>query len=321
MLSSYTLIEILGQGGMGTVYRAHHQGLGIDVAIKFYNKATLGELGLEALASEARVLSSICHKNVARVYDYFEDQSNGYLVLELISGVTLQDYVEKRGACPFLEAKPLLESLFETISFLHKHNPPIIVRDIKPENVMVVSPREVKLIDFGLARVFDSTTNTKTSLKGFGSEGFAPIEQYGSGPTSPASDVYSACATAIYLLSGQRPPGAVDRVSQGVSLPPLAALNVSVPGDVCSALMQGASIHPHDRLGLEEILGLFVSNQTTAFGSKAPVKSADLPSVKTVFSAVRKAPVVNVVMAVTVFFVVMMGMTIVAMFLSSLVAE
>ncbi|MGE5458897.1 MAG: protein kinase domain-containing protein, partial [Methanobacterium sp.] len=120
-----------------------------------------------------------------------------------IEGHTLKEEVQKRGQIPEAEVINWAIQLCDILSFLHKRNPPIIFRDLKPDNIMLTPDGQIKLIDFGIARHFQKGNTADTTA--YGSTGFAPPEQYGENQTDPRSDIYALGATLHYLLTGIDP--------------------------------------------------------------------------------------------------------------------
>ena len=220
----YRIDSILGQGGMGAVYLAHQEALSKRVAIKEMELRGLSESELRAAVkqfqSEATFLANLDHPNLVQVTDFFVEEDKHYLVMAYVSGQTLQQKLRVRGK-PF-SLQQVLEyarPLCDVLTYLHSQNPPILFRDLKPSNIMVEDSGRLKLIDFGIARTSSDGERTSTFLKGTGTSGFSPIEQYGGHQsTDHRSDIYSLGATIYQLVTGQVPPDAVSRISQGAQV-------------------------------------------------------------------------------------------------------
>lgn len=221
----YRIERVLGKGGMGAVYLGVMESLGgKKFAIKemeFSGDADrTSEQALAQFRKEAGFLANLNHPNLVRVTDFFAEGEKHYLVMEFVEGETLQERLQ-RLQTPFgwEEMKPRVEELLEVLDYLHTQNPPIIFRDLKPSNIMIDNSGRLKLIDFGIARTAQPGQETSTFLKGTGTSGFSPIEQYGMGETTDQrSDIYSFGATVYYLMTGKVPTDAVQRVpSSGVS--------------------------------------------------------------------------------------------------------
>ena len=212
----YRVVRLLGAGGFGAVYEAtdeHFQARRV-VAIKEMSDTHLSSLervqALQDFQHEADLLVPLNHPNLPHVSDFFEEANKAYLVMEYIEGKTL-DKVQRAVGGPLDEKRVMgwALQLCEVLNYLHSRRPPIIFRDLKPSNVMLTEDEQIKLIDFGIARVFKSTAhNDTTSL---GSQGYAPLEQYGRGQSDPRSDIYGLGATLYALLTGVRPQDARTR--------------------------------------------------------------------------------------------------------------
>ncbi len=207
----YQVLEVLGGGGMGAVYRAEDlEEKGRTVAVKsvktrFANAEEKTQV-LEQFKTEARILSKLNHPNLPRVTDYFSDKSHHYLVMEYVKGDTLEKLLEKQGSKPLSEIKVLNwgVQLCRVLYFLSIQRPkPIVFRDLKPANIMVTPQGRIKLIDFGIARFFKEEKDQDTYI--FGTPGYAAPEQYGTGQTDTRSDIFSLGATLHHCLTGADP--------------------------------------------------------------------------------------------------------------------
>jgi serine/threonine protein kinase len=151
-LAHYEITSLLGKGGMGEVYRAKDQKLGRDVAIKVLPEEFAKDADRVArFQREAKLLASLNHPNIAAIYGLEESDGTHFLVLELIEGVTLADRI-KRGPVPAEESLKLALQIAETLEAAHEKG--VIHRDLKPANIKVTPDGKVKVLDFGLAKVF-----------------------------------------------------------------------------------------------------------------------------------------------------------------------
>jgi len=205
----YRILEILGSGGMSTVYKA--QDLRFPhvarlCAIKEMNNSALDpRLRQQALANferEAGLLATLSHPAIPQVYDYFTEGEHSYLVMEFIPGKDLEALLEEMEGFPTEEqVVQWALQICEVLSYLHNHRPhPVVFRDLKPSNIMIDDQGRVRLVDFGIAKVF------QTSRRGtmVGTEGYAPPEQY-RGIAGPRGDIYALGATLHHLLTKQDP--------------------------------------------------------------------------------------------------------------------
>ncbi|MBV9019963.1 MAG: serine/threonine protein kinase, partial [Ktedonobacteraceae bacterium] len=178
----YLILRTLGQGGMGAVYQAKDMKRQTICAIKEMSLSMVPpqERGqaVQNFKVEAKMLWGLNHANLPAFTGFFSESSRYFMVMEYIDGFTLEDLLERNGA-PFPERRVLgwARQLCDVLEYLHSQNPPIIFRDMKPGNVMLTRDGRIKLIDFGIARFFRSTSPQDTQL--LGTPGFAPPEQYG----------------------------------------------------------------------------------------------------------------------------------------------
>lgn len=206
----YLIVELSGRGGMSAVYRALDTRVGNRcVAIKEMSQGQLSDQGLadatERFQLEAKLLGSLQHPNLPRIYDAFCEQGRSYLVMEYVEGKTLLQMLSENDMrpIPIAQVVAYARQLCEILAYLHQQHPPIIFRDLKPSNVMVTETGHIYLIDFGIARLFKEGQQQDTVL--FGSPGYAPPEQHGIAQTNQRSDLYALGATLHYCLTGRDP--------------------------------------------------------------------------------------------------------------------
>jgi serine/threonine protein kinase len=223
----YRILRVIGGGGMGAVYKAEDTQDGSrQVAVKEMRtdldmqsaRPPAGDAEeerarereerrqlLEAFRREAQILSDLRHPNLPRVTDFFTEGGRPYLVMELIPGESLEKRIDRQRGQPLDETEVLQYGIqvAHVLEFLHTQDPPIIFRDVKPANIMVMPNGQAKLIDFGIARTYKEGKRRDTMS--MGTAAYAPFEQFGKGQTDARSDVYSLAATLYHLLTG-RPP-------------------------------------------------------------------------------------------------------------------
>jgi serine/threonine protein kinase len=205
----YAIQEVIGIGGMGSVYRArdmHFPNVTKLVAVKeMINTAPdplVRETIIQNFEREANLLATLHHPSIPRIYDYFSVESRSYLVLEFIHGKDMEAIINDVNN--FLPEHQILTwgvELCDVLDYLHKHKPdPIIFRDMKPSNVMINHNGDVMLVDFGIAKTFQS------GIKGtmIGTEGYSPPEQY-RGEATPSADIYALGATLHHALTRRDP--------------------------------------------------------------------------------------------------------------------
>jgi len=212
----YRIVQLIGEGGFGAVYKANDERFQATrvVALKEMSDANLGsserEMALTDFRREANLLVQLNHPNLPQVSDFFEEGGKTYLVMEFIEGKTLERVLEDaRGPLDEALVMGWALQLCSVLHYLHSRLQPIVFRDMKPSNVMVTGDNQLKLIDFGIARVFKASATKDTTL--LGSQGYAPLEQYGRGQSDPRSDIYALGATLYHLLTGNVPADAPSR--------------------------------------------------------------------------------------------------------------
>lgn len=208
----YRIDGLLGQGGMGAVYRAWDDRLNVPVALKEMtpqpglDSHTLTQLR-QQFQQEANVLARLDHPHLVRVIDFFAGESNAYLVMDFIEGESLVDRIEQEGALLEDQVLAWADQLLDALEYCHGQG--AIHRDVKPHNVIIRPDGRAVLVDFGLVKLWDpSDPRTRTAMRGMGTPEYAPPEQYdlAAGHTDPRSDVYSVGATLYHALTGQAPP-------------------------------------------------------------------------------------------------------------------
>lgn len=274
----YRIDQVISQGGFGRVYRAWDLRLNNPCAIK---ESLLESPAMARLFThEAMLLARLNHPNLPRVYDSFDLPGVGqYLVMEFIEGRDLGEMIEAaNGALPYDEALTWIDQVLDALVFLHSRTPAIIHRDVKPDNIKINQDGRAILVDFGIAKVFDPQLHTHTSQRAL-SPGYAPLEQYGAGPTDARSDIYSAGATLYAMLTGQHPTESVRR-AQGVSLPSAASLNPIIPGEVDAVLVRALEMQPGSRFqsAAEFRAALSTSRDRTLPGPRPMVPWQDKPA-------------------------------------------
>jgi len=237
----YIIEAVLGQGGMGQVFLATHTTLSIPFALKqgridepipdvvskeldhiLHSESSIhrssspqmtesdfptsGGSQTDRFLREALLLTRLQHTALPALYDYFIEDGYWYLVMDYIPGLTLSAYMHKYAPLPPLEALNYTMQLCDVLEYLHKQDPPVVFRDLKPSNIILTPDGHIMLVDFGIARYFKAGQMNDTTE--FGSPGYAPPEQYqGGSQTDGRSDLYSLGVILHEMLSGKRPLG------------------------------------------------------------------------------------------------------------------
>ena len=241
----YRIVEILGQGGMGSVYRAVDENLGVDVAVK-ENLFTTDEYARQ-FRLEAVILANLRHPNLPRVTDHFVIGDQGqYLVMDYIEGEDLRQRMERMGNITEDEAILLGASMCDALMYLHTRKPPILHRDIKPGNVKITPEGHIFLVDFGLAKVLHGSQATTTGARAM-TPGYSPPEQYGTARTDPRTDIYSLGATLYAALTGIIPEDGLARAMDNTQLTPLRKRNSKISRRLAAAIEKAMGVDPADR--------------------------------------------------------------------------
>jgi hypothetical protein len=239
----YRIEALLGQGGMGAVYRGTDETFGAPVAIKENRRYT--PESEKQFAREAGLLHRLRHPNLPRVTDYFAIPGSGqYLVMDYVEGEDLKQMLAQRGPIAEGQAVAWIGKVLEALEFLHSQA--IIHRDVKPANVKITPEGQVYLVDFGLAKTYDPEQMTTMGARGV-TPGYAPPEQYGMGRTDARADIYSAAATLYALLAGQPPADALECLTGLTQLVPPSQLGAAVSPGTEAAVLRAMQPRPADR--------------------------------------------------------------------------
>ena len=245
----YEILEVIGTGGMAVVYKARCHRLNRLVAIKILKDDYLqDEEFRRRFHSESQAVAMLSHPNIVSVYDVSSSVSADYIVMELIDGITLKQYMEKKGVLNWKETLHFAIQIGKALE--HAHSRGIVHRDIKPHNVMVLKNGSVKVTDFGIARVMSqSNTLTKEAL---GSVHYISPEQAKGGRVDSRSDIYSLGIVMYEMMSG-RPPYdgespvavAIKHINGGAAMP--STLNPNIPGGLEQIIMHAMAVDPGER--------------------------------------------------------------------------
>ena len=198
----YEILEQIGNGGMSDVYKAKCHKLNRYVAIKVLKPEFSQDTSfVSKFRVEAQSAAGLSHPNVVNVYDVGEENGIHYIVMELVEGITLKKYIEKRGKLPYKEAVSIAIQVANGMEAAHKHH--IVHRDIKPQNIIISKEGKVKVTDFGIAKA--ATSSTINSSAAMGSVHYMSPEQARGGYSDERSDIYSFGITLYEMLTGKVP--------------------------------------------------------------------------------------------------------------------
>jgi serine/threonine-protein kinase len=280
----YQLIELLGEGGMGAVWRARSLTLDVEMAVKLVRRCAGVPNAGERLLREARVAARVRHPSAVRVLDFCHtDSGDPFLVMELLAGRTLARALAEDGPLPPLRAVQLLLPVIGALAAAHREG--IVHRDVKPANVMLVeAERRVipKLVDFGIAGVAPSAWSSKLASYGMlvGSPAYmAPEQARGVPNVDPRTDVWAICTVLYEAISGERPfggEGRADLVREILTARPRRPEVLAGYPGLWSLLERGLAKAPEDRWPTMEALGAALSAWALARGATCDATGATL---------------------------------------------
>jgi len=204
-IGKYRLTRLLGEGGMASVYEGTHEKLGTRVAIKILNPIlTANKQIRQRFENEARFMASLNHPNITKVLDYNELPDMLAIVMELLEGEDLSSLIKTKGALPPEQTITIFSQIFD--AFQYAHSKGIVHRDIKPSNIFLVAGNQVKILDFGIAKILgtgDDFTVTGTQI---GTPVYMSPEQVKAEKNiDHRSDIYSLGVTLFFTLNGKPP--------------------------------------------------------------------------------------------------------------------
>ena len=245
----YEILEVIGAGGMAVVYKARCHRLNRLVAVKILKDDNLDDEDFRRrFHAESQAVAMLSHPNIVSVYDVSTSVMADYIVMELIEGITLKQYMEKKGVLNWKETLHFAMQIAKALE--HAHSKGIVHRDIKPHNVMVLKNGSVKVMDFGIARLISrGNTLTKEAL---GSVHYISPEQARGGRVDDRSDIYSLGVVMYEMMAG-RPPYdgespvsvAIQHINGGAALP--SVLNPNIPGGLEQIIMKAMAHNVSDR--------------------------------------------------------------------------
>ena len=291
----YLVGKVLGEGGFGITYIAIDLNLNMPVAIKEYypngfvsrdttmlnnnvtkyqgEKLEFFEKGIDRFLTEARSIAQFYQTSgIAKVIDFFKENDTAYIVMEYVDGITLKQYLKDKGGKLDIDTvlaliKPVITSLEEV------HKAGLIHRDISPDNIMINSKGDLKLLDFGAARKYEDSENKSLSI--MLKPGYAPEEQYRTrGVQGPFTDVYALCATMYKMITGKTPPESLERRAEDTIAWP-SSLGIVIPENIESTLKKGMEILSKDRIqDMSELAGCLYYGKEVKKSDITPVSAS-----------------------------------------------
>lgn len=222
----YEILEVIGSGGMAVVYKALCHRLNRYVAVKVLKDEFACDSDFrEHFRAESQAVAMLSHPNIVSVYDFSRDSDCQYIVMELLEGITLKQYMQKKGALSWKEALHFATQIARALS--HAHSKGIVHRDIKPQNIMVVKDGSIKVADFGIAHLQnESSCETPETM---GSIHYISPEQVHGDPVDARADIYSLGVVMYEMLTGRLP-------YEGDTVEAIAVMHfgqmLTLPGDI-----------------------------------------------------------------------------------------
>src|SRR5947209_1269060 len=249
-IGEYHIVDFLGAGGMGEVYRAMHSKIGRIAAVKVLTQATQSSGFVERFFNEARIQASLQHPNIATLYDFMEVGGQPCIIMEYIDGETISERISAYGApLPLSETVYVFEKVCEAIDYIHRHG--IIHRDIKSNNIKISSQGQVKLLDFGIAKGQTSQQLTQVGSV-IGTLQYLAPELIRGGTADERGDIWALGVLLYEMITGRVPFDATtvgdlcDRIDR-VDYAPPAQLNPSVPRDAARIIARCLKKNPAER--------------------------------------------------------------------------
>ncbi len=245
----YEILEIIGSGGMAVVYKARCHRLNRLVAIKILKDENLEDEDFcRRFHAESQAVAMLSHPNIVSVYDVSSTEDQDYIVMELIDGITLKQYMEKKGVLNWRETVHFATHIARALE--HAHSRGLVHRDIKPHNVMVLKNGSVKVADFGIARMMENNnTMTKEAL---GSVHYISPEQARGGRVDNRSDLYSLGVVMYEMITGKTPYDgespvavAIQHINGGAPRP--STINPAIPKGLEQIIMKAMAHDLQDR--------------------------------------------------------------------------
>jgi serine/threonine protein kinase len=262
LIDHYRVLELIGRGAMGVVYKALDVNLDRQVAIKVMSAEARNDPDfVERFRQEARMQGALNHPNVAMLFDYFVHDGAPVAVMEFIDGESLEQLIRRRGAIPVRESIPIFKQALRGVAAAHRAG--IVHRDLKPSNLMVTRDDTVKVMDFGIAKRQGAPGATKVSSTSIGSPLYMAPEQILGRAVDCRTDVYALGLTLYELLSGQKPFNPRGKAEYMVlnahvnDLPePPTVYRYGIPQPIVDAVMRSLAKDPNERFqSAEEFMG------------------------------------------------------------------
>lgn len=251
-IDSYQILEVIGRGGMGVVYKALDTALDKHVALKMMDPRLAEDASfLKRFRSEARALARLENPNIVNVYALRETEFGIFIVMEYVSGITLADKISRGGPLLWRKALPIFRQLLSGLG--HAHEAGVLHRDIKPRNILITPENQVKIMDFGLAKILQSSDVTVTQTRAGTLYYMSPEQVKGLSKVDNRSDLYSLGMTFYEVLTGKVPFNRDDpelKILETIvkqKLPPPTQYVPEIPADLSAIIMKCLEKEPDKR--------------------------------------------------------------------------
>ncbi len=258
-IGKYTVLDVIGTGGMGIVYRAHDPAIGRTVAIKMLRQADAsGGIFDRFFSREMKSTGNLHHRNIVTVYDSGEQDGNPYLVMEFLEGEPTSKLIAERRQLPLVEKLDLVIQVCDGLQYAHDRN--VIHRDIKPANVILLGDGTAKIVDFGVARIAGGESSIVQTGQLVGSLSYMSPEQINSIPIDARSDVFSTGVMLFELLTYELPFKGNDAASTFVKIlreepTPLSHFSQDFPPGLQPVIAKALAKNLNDRYQTAEEFG------------------------------------------------------------------
>ncbi|MDT5269805.1 MAG: eukaryotic-like serine/threonine-protein kinase [Acidobacteriota bacterium] len=250
-VGEYRIVDFLGAGGMGEVYRAMHSKIGRIAAVKVLTQATQTSGFVERFFNEARIQASLQHPNVATLYDFCEVAGQPCIIMEYVDGETISERIAAyRAPLPLSETVYVFQKVCEAIEYVHRHG--VLHRDIKSNNIKISSQGEVKLLDFGIAKAQGTQQQLTQVGSVIGTLQYLAPELIRGGAADASGDIWALGVLLYEMVTGRTPFDAdtvgdlCDRIGRVQYTPP-AQLNPGVPREVAAVIGHCLRKNPSER--------------------------------------------------------------------------
>ncbi|UCF64289.1 MAG: serine/threonine protein kinase [bacterium] len=271
-VDSYQILEVIGRGGMGVVYKAMDTALEKIVALKMMDpNLAQDEAFLKRFRAEAKALAKLENPHIVNVYAFRETEYGLFIVMEYVDGITLADKISQGGPLPWRKALPIFQQILSGLG--HAHQAGVLHRDVKPRNILITADDTVKIMDFGLAKIMQASDVTVTQTRAGTLYYMSPERVKGLSKIDHRSDLYSLGMTFYEVLTGTVP---FDKEAPDLKIletivkgefPPPTQYNSEIPKDLSAIIMKSLQEEPANRFDtsekLSEALKFFESKNIT----------------------------------------------------------